>query len=371
MKENEPISLFYSYARDDEILRNELNKHLSTLRNSGIIAPWYDRDINAGTEWANEIDHYINTAQIILLLISPDFLASDYCYSIEMSRALERHDSGEARVIPVLLRPVDWHEAPFAKLQVLPRNTQPVTTWRNLDLAFVEIAIQIRSVVNELKAFHFKKHNPDNLKPLRSAVSELITSVAEPQGNIQHKSISQPHSQVVEQFRLWQKKVEELKNIHNMLHEIEWTLAGLVKTIQLIDQELNKKEKKFFKSPFTGSNNRFLKPDLNHIEVMWRQTAPKIDDLEYFAAETMKALEDERFYCDSDIVRGPSWITELFFLQQSFEASIKAHDRKTVGRLSTELLAKCRVHLYRIDKRLLDTLKELDRASDVLLRHTV
>jgi len=132
-------------------LRNELDKHLGLLRNQGLIAQWYDRDISAGTEWAKQIDDHLNTADIILLLISPDFIASDYCYSIEMNRALERHELGDARVIPILLRPVDWKDAPFSKLQVLPQDAQPVTTWKNQDLAFEDIAKQIRKVVNELR----------------------------------------------------------------------------------------------------------------------------------------------------------------------------------------------------------------------------
>lgn len=109
------------------------------------------RDIGAGTEWANQIDNHLDTAHIILLLISPDFMASEYCYSIEMKRALERHEIGEARVIPILLRPVDWRDAPFSMLQALPRDARPVTTWKNRDSAFEEIAIQIRKVVDELR----------------------------------------------------------------------------------------------------------------------------------------------------------------------------------------------------------------------------
>src|ERR1700738_3146302 len=125
------IEIFYSYAHKDERLRNELDKHLFNMKKQGLITAWYDRDISAGTEWEEEIDTRLNSAQIILLLISSDFLASEYCYSIEMKRALERHDAGEARVIPVLLQPVDWQGAPFKKLQVLPKNAKPVTRWKN------------------------------------------------------------------------------------------------------------------------------------------------------------------------------------------------------------------------------------------------
>src|SRR5438105_2491908 len=121
------IKIFYSYAHIDESLRNELEKHLSILKQQEIITEWYDRNINAGTEWAREINYHLNTAQIILLLVSPDFLASQYCYSIEMTRAMERHNTGEAWVIPVILRPIDWRGAPFDKLQMLPTDAKPDT----------------------------------------------------------------------------------------------------------------------------------------------------------------------------------------------------------------------------------------------------
>src|SRR5205823_6498299 len=114
------LTLFYSYAHADEALRNELEKHLSTLKRQGYITDWHDRNISAGWEWASAIDEHLNTAQVILLLVSSDFIASDYCYSIEMTRALERHTTGDACVIPIILRSVDWEDAPFGKLQALP-----------------------------------------------------------------------------------------------------------------------------------------------------------------------------------------------------------------------------------------------------------
>lgn len=101
------------------------------MRSSGVrgyIASWYDRRISAGEEWKHQIDAHLEAADIILLLVSADFLASDYCYDIEMRRALERHDAGEARVIPVIVRAVDWTGAPFDRLKILPRDAKPVST---------------------------------------------------------------------------------------------------------------------------------------------------------------------------------------------------------------------------------------------------
>jgi hypothetical protein len=102
-----PIQLFYSYSHKDEPLRKKLETHLSILKRTGVLSGWHDRRISGGKEWANEIDEHLNTAEVILLLVSADFIASDYCYEKEMTRAMERHELKEARIIPVILRDCD------------------------------------------------------------------------------------------------------------------------------------------------------------------------------------------------------------------------------------------------------------------------
>ena len=145
-----PIEIFCSYAHEDEHLLKKLETHLSLLKRQGLIVTWHRRQITAGTDWTQAIDTHLNSASVILLLISPDFLASDYCYGTEMRRALERHKANEACVIPILLRPVDWHGAPFAHLQTLPTHAKPVTTWSDRDQAFVDVAAGIRRVIGDL-----------------------------------------------------------------------------------------------------------------------------------------------------------------------------------------------------------------------------
>ncbi|MEO1401436.1 MAG: TIR domain-containing protein [Cyanobacteria bacterium J06635_1] len=144
------IELFLSYSHADENLRDELVKHLTLLTRQQVISAWHDRNISAGTEWASQISQHLETARVILLLISADFLASDYCYDIELHRAMERHEMGEARVIPIILRPTDWADAPFGRLQALPNNAEPITTWQNRDLAFANVVKGIRLVCEEL-----------------------------------------------------------------------------------------------------------------------------------------------------------------------------------------------------------------------------
>lgn len=149
-KPSAPIEVFFSYSHKDEELRDELSKHLAMLKRRHVITGWHDRRIGAGKEWQSEIDHHLKTADIVLLLVSSDFLASEHCYDVEVRRAMERHDTQEARVIPVILRPVDWKGAPFVRLQALPKDAKPITAWANRDDAFLNVAEGIRAAVEEL-----------------------------------------------------------------------------------------------------------------------------------------------------------------------------------------------------------------------------
>jgi hypothetical protein len=145
------VDVFISYTHEDRALRERLTKHLSGLRNLGIINDWFDGDIIEGREWEKELFHHLETAQIILLLVSADFIASNYCYRVEVKRALERHDAGVARVIPIILHPSDWKALPLARLQALPTDGKPVSVWSNKDEAFVNIVKGIKRAIKDLE----------------------------------------------------------------------------------------------------------------------------------------------------------------------------------------------------------------------------
>ncbi|HEU5375789.1 MAG TPA: TIR domain-containing protein [Ktedonobacteraceae bacterium] len=165
-----PIEVFYSFAETDAPLLEQLEHHLSLLQRRGIIAPWHKRQIHAGYDRQMELDAHLNTASLILLLISPDFLASDYCYETEMQQALQRHEAGEARVIPILLRPVDWASAPFTHLQALPTTGKAITLWNNQDEAWVDVAQEIRKTLEELPNGNRTRASlPVRKKPARPA----------------------------------------------------------------------------------------------------------------------------------------------------------------------------------------------------------
>lgn len=161
-EQKQAARLFYSYSHKDEVLRKELETHLTLLQRQGLIESWNDRDIEAGDEWKQKIDENLERADIILLLVSADFIASDYCYEKEMIRALERHEKKEARVIPVIVRDVNWRNAPFARLQGLPSDAVAVTrwpdkdsAWRNVSEGIEKVARQVRQLQGRLRAEKF------------------------------------------------------------------------------------------------------------------------------------------------------------------------------------------------------------------------
>ena len=141
-----PAKVFFSYAHADQALRDELAKHLAVMKRNGDISDWYDRDINAGAVLDEKISEALESSEIVLCLVSPDFLASRYCYEREMKRALERRRAGDCEVLPVILRPSDWLETPLAALRATPTDGKPVTSHSDRDAAFVNVTADIRRV---------------------------------------------------------------------------------------------------------------------------------------------------------------------------------------------------------------------------------
>ena len=191
------LEVICCYAHKDQPLFNKLKAHLTPLQQEGLITLWADVNIDAGTEWEKEIHNYLTTAQIILLLVSPDFMDSEYCYSIEMQRALERHERKEALVIPIILRPVAWQGAPFGQLQVLPTDAIPVTSrkWRRHDEAFLDITKGIRSTAEKLRESTLDN---GNLASTFSPTQPFFRKSTGPSRNAESKFVSpQPDVEVM------------------------------------------------------------------------------------------------------------------------------------------------------------------------------
>lgn len=150
-RNTDAVLVFISYSHKDEALRAELETHLKLLHREGLISTWQDRKIGFGAEWKGAIDRALDAAEIILLLVSPDFIASDYCWDVEVKRSMERHGK-EATVIPVILRDVDWRSAPFATLQALPKDGRAVTLWPSVDSGWKDVALGIRHAAHACRS---------------------------------------------------------------------------------------------------------------------------------------------------------------------------------------------------------------------------
>lgn len=148
----EALNVFISYSHKDEAYKDDLIKHLTPLKRLGLIEQWNDRKISAGSEWDKVISENLETANIVILLVSIDLITSSYCYDIEMERALERHAKGESVVIPIVVRNCLWQHTPFAKLQALPKDAKAISSWSDRDDAFTTVTESIKQIAEQLLA---------------------------------------------------------------------------------------------------------------------------------------------------------------------------------------------------------------------------
>jgi len=174
-----PLRVFVSYSHRDETLKIALRGQLAAMERRGLIEVWDDRAIPAGSHWEDAILGTLERADLILLLISPDFIKSDYCYGEEMARGVERHVAGTARLVPVLLRPCQWDTLPFIeeyKIQAVPRDGKVVTEWANQDAALKQVADELRALVEGTAAHHAARPLP---RPASTTTASAAVSRAE------------------------------------------------------------------------------------------------------------------------------------------------------------------------------------------------
>lgn len=144
------LTIFLSYSHKDEELKEQLDAHLASLKRNNLIKTWNDRAIVVGDEWDSVIKKQLEESDIILLLVSANFIASDYIWKVEITEAMKRHDNKEVVVVPIFIKPCDWKDMPFSKLQGLPRDAVPVTKHNDRDEALMRVAKGIRVVVERL-----------------------------------------------------------------------------------------------------------------------------------------------------------------------------------------------------------------------------
>ncbi|MCF4967723.1 toll/interleukin-1 receptor domain-containing protein [Nostoc sp. CMAA1605] len=237
-----PVKVFFSYSHKDEALRDELATHLSTMKHQGVIEAWHDRAIIAGSNWADAIDDNLNIADIVLLLVSANFLASDYCYDKEMMRAMERYESKEARVIPIILKPVDWNDTPFSKLQALPKNAKPVTTWTNQDEAFSDIAKGIRRVAEEIAKSKASGSSVVNTTPVTTSQGGITDR--------QRRRLEQERDSLQQQYDTVSNKLDRLRQAYSIETDVttKFKLESQIKEAQAeqdrLDHQLEEIEQK-------------------------------------------------------------------------------------------------------------------------------
>jgi len=172
--EKSSISVFYSYSHKDEKLRDSLEAHLSPLLRKGLISNWHDRCISAGQEWVTEIDDNIRSADIILLLVSSDFIASEYCYGKELLIAIDNHEANQSIVIPIILRPTDWEGTPFAKLQALPTDAKPVTSWSSQDDAWLNVVKGIKKTITQRLELKSRSKKSTGLRSMNDLIERFV-----------------------------------------------------------------------------------------------------------------------------------------------------------------------------------------------------
>lgn len=220
-------SVFFSYSHVDETLRDQLETQLALLKRQGVIETWHDRRIGVGQDIDQVIDEHIKSDEIILLLVSADFLASDYCYDVEMTRAMERHCAGEAVVIPVILRACDWHGAPFGKLNATPLDGKPVTSLPNIDEAFLQVAKAIREAVgrfDDVREKQIERTEPSALQVTEN--SAQVLSIRERSSNLRIAKTFTQHDKDQYQIEAFEFMVRFFENSLDELGERNANLQG-------------------------------------------------------------------------------------------------------------------------------------------------
>jgi TIR domain len=340
------FSVFISYSHKDETLMERLREHLSTLRRGGVISDWHDREIPPGEDWKREIDEHLEEASLILLLISPAFIASDYCYAIEGQRALERHDAREAKAISIMLRPVDVPDE-IGRLQMLPDRARPVTTWSNRDEAFKSIVDGIKVAIKELTESSTDVSRMDATPPKPSGGGSATQRADETAARSNQTSAEQ---RLLQRLRTHQNDLERLVSAQLALLDVD-------EAVQLIEAWRDDPEKLDANPAMKGMVVDHL-GDIAPLSALLEPLDPeRIEDDQYQARA--RRLIDEAVAFDTALADVQAWgqrvadggavapLPELTALQRSAAA------------ITDKLVPPC-------SKRLLDELRALiDRFSDI------
>lgn len=211
-----PLRIFCGYAHEDESLFHELKKSLAILIRQEAISVWHYGDLHPGAQWEYEIEQELNNADIILLLISPNFMASDYCYSKEMNWAITRSMTGAARVIPILGKPTPgWEATPLGQLQTLPTGLLPIVSWRERAEAFADITKGLNGVIHQMQQ--------EDRYPIKEY--SIATRPFVPQFVPQSEQSRMPRQRAIEQWKAGISQLGTLQLLKNSSLQEEWVLT--------------------------------------------------------------------------------------------------------------------------------------------------
>jgi len=163
------MNAFISYSHADQAHLTNLEKHLAQVKRDGLINSWTDHAIKAGGNLNTEISEALVNSDLFIALVSPDYINSGYCYEKEFQRALKLHQQGKIAIVPVIVEPCDWHSTPFSDLKALPKDGKPISTWSNINTAFLDVITNLRSLLKkEEDEFLKPTGNPDIAKKYRA-----------------------------------------------------------------------------------------------------------------------------------------------------------------------------------------------------------
>jgi hypothetical protein len=215
-----PTRIFVSYAHEDDSHRQQLANHLSQLSSEGLIEIWDDRRIPPGDEWDDAITDAMERADVILLLVSSDLLASRYIRRREMARAMERHEAGEAQVVPIIVRRCDWHSAPFGRLQALPREARAISTWEDTDSAWTDVARRLRVMLSSPSAPAVATPAPARRESSEEAIDSMLRALAELKQDPTVAEIIDRNRDELEAAEERIERVAYYKRLHDVLHRV-------------------------------------------------------------------------------------------------------------------------------------------------------
>jgi len=233
MNNSKLLKVFISYSHKDEKYKDLLIAHLAPLKRRKIIKEWHDRELIPGQEWDKRINKELLDSDLILLLVSADFLASNYCYDFEIKKAIERHNLGEAMILPIILRPCDWKDLPFSKIQGLPKNAKPLSTWTNIDEGFLSVVEGIKSSVQ-----NFKKNKIKEKSKVENKSKEKQSLISEELGLMDYQELSE------EYISLSNLALSKISDATSWVGDEISSKANEITALTLNGNEVNRKELK-------------------------------------------------------------------------------------------------------------------------------